>query len=347
MPARRLTSHLAGGALLFAACAAPDHVSAPTRPHGAGAPRAAIAPVPEAVASGVFIDGAPLGRPGLSALDGWVDRVGRHPRYLMWYTDWSTSFQGYAVTNAYARRATPVITWEMKNRQSAIPYGDVLAGRWDKYLKAWAGAAKADGRPVFVRFGHEMNGNWYGWSGARNGASDAAPARFVAVWRYVHGIMTQSGATNVTWVWCPNHQSIPNATWNAPERYYPGDAYVDWTCADGYNWGTSQTTASAGWTSRWQSFDEVFGPIYRTVTDLAPTKPFMIGEFASSEAGGSKAAWITDAAGRIASPDYKQIRAFVWFNVTKETDWRVESSSSSLAAFRSPCAAGAPFAWRE
>jgi beta-mannanase len=138
--------------------------------------------------------------------------------------------------------------------------------------------------------------------------------------------------TNVTWVWCPNHRSIPQEPWNAPENYYPGDAYVDWTCADGYNWGTSQTVATGGWNSQWESFDALFADVYARVTARAPSKPFMIGEFASAEQGGDKGAWIADAAARMKA-GYPQLRAFTWFNYNKETDWRVESSPAATTAF--------------
>lgn len=327
------------------ACAAPDRALAPRAPRQPGdLPAHAIAPVPSGIATGVAIESAPLGKPGMTAWDAWTTRVGKRPLYVMWFADWSSGFQGYAVTNAYSRGATPIVTWEMKNRQQDIPYADVLSGRWNKYLDTWAAAAKADGRPLFVRLGHEMNGDWYGWSGARNGASATAALRFIDTWRYVHGRFARAGVTNVTWVWCPNHESVPNADWNAPERYYPGDAYVDWTCADGYNWGTSQTLANAGWTSRWQSFDAIFADVYGRVTAAAPTKPFMIGEFASSETGGDKAAWIADAAARL--PAYPQLRALVWFNYAKETDWRVESSAASLDAFRTAFAGGGAYVWR-
>jgi beta-mannanase len=232
----------------------------------------------------------------------------------------------------------------MKNRQADIHYADVLGGKWNKYIDGWAAAAKADGRAVMLRFGHEMNGNWYGWSGAANGSSLAASQQFVATWRYIRDRFTRAGATNVTWVWCVNAESVPNATWNAIENYYPGDEWVDWTCADGYNWGTSQTIANAGWTSHWQTFDEVFSSTYARITTLAPSKPFMLGEFASSELGGNKAAWIADAASRMRTA-YPQLRGFVWFNYKKETDWRVESSASALSAFKSAFVNDAYFVW--
>jgi len=318
--------------LVVASCNQQDQISDP------GAIRTTIAPPVTGVATGVFIESAPLGRPGMTAWDNWSTQVGKRTAYIMWYTDWSTPFQGFGVTNAYSRGSIPVITWEMKNRSRTISYADVLSGKWNKYIDTWAAAAKTDGREIFVRFGHEMNGDWYGWGGAQNGGNAQAAQSFISMWRFVRDRFTAKGVTNVTWVWCPNHESVPNAAWNQPENYYPGDAYVDWICADGYNWGTSQT-----WSS-WRTFDEVFGPIYSRVTAIAPSKPFMVGEFASSEAGGSKAAWITDAAGRIPS-QYPQIRAFIWFNMNKETDWRVESSAASLSAFKSAFVNNAAYLW--
>ena len=300
---------------------------------------ATVLPSAQGIASGVFIDGTPLGKPGMTAWDKWSTQAGGRTRYIMWYTDWSTPFQEFGVTNAYSRGSVPVITWEMKNRSKAIPYSDVLAGKWNKYIDTWAASAKTSGREMFVRFGHEMNGDWYGWGGAQNGANANSPQQFIAMWRFVRDRFTAKGVTNVTWVWCANNESVPNAAWNQPENYYPGDSYVDWICADGYNWGTSQA-----WSS-WKSFDAVFGPIYTRLTTVAPGKPFMIGEFASSEAGGSKAAWIADAATRIASTQYAQIKAFIWFNMNKETDWRVESSASSLNAFKTSFVNNPAYLW--
>jgi len=89
----------------------------------------------------------------------------------------------------------------------------------------------------------------------------------------------------------------------------------------------------------------LFATTYQRVTALAPTKPFMIGEFASSEVGGNKAAWITDAASRMQAA-YPQLRAFVWFNYNKETDWRVESSPASVAAFKTAFVTNGNFVWR-
>lgn len=176
---------------------------------------------------------------------------------------------------------------------------------------------------VLLRWGHEMNGDWYPWSGVHNGggtrdgfgdpAIPDGPERFVAAYRYIHDLFTAAGANNVLWVWCP---SAPFATmerslgpgWNRAANYYPGDDYVDWLCLDGCNWGTS--AFGQQFNSAWTSFDVIFGDSYRQLQAINASKPILIGEFASTEEGGDKAAWISDAYGRIRS-DYGQIRAVV------------------------------------
>jgi hypothetical protein len=73
---------------------------------------------------------------------------------------------------------------------------------------------------------------------------------------------------------------------------------------------------------------------------VASGKPIMVAETASSDFGGSKAAWITDGLGTQLPDNYPGIKAFVWFNwnapeVNGSMDWAIESSATSQAAFRS------------
>ena len=75
------------------------------------------------------------------------------------------------------------------------------------------------------------------------GANGNKPGEYVAAWRHVHDIFAAAGATNATWVWCPYADVTPQP---APSpSYYPGDAYVDWTCLDGYNWANNRANTPA------------------------------------------------------------------------------------------------------
>jgi beta-mannanase len=145
----------------------------------------------------------------------------------------------------------------------------------------------------------------------------------VAAFRRVVDLLREAGASARV-VWAPN-VAFPDS---APLRpLYPGDRYVDWVCIDGFNWGTSQPD------QRWRSFDQIFRPTYQEVLALAPTAQLMI-ETGCSEAGGDKAAWLTDAL-TVQLPDsYPRVEAVVWFDENKETDWRIDSSPAALAAFR-------------
>src|SRR4029079_9089557 len=98
--------------------------------------------------------------------------------------------------------------------------------------------------------------------------------------------------------------------------------YVDWTCVDGYNWGS---TNGGGW----QSFQTVFANVYPKLA--AKGKPIMIGEMGSTELGGDKAQWI-DGILPAMRAQFPLFRALVWFDVNEETDWRGDLSQASPGA---------------
>lgn len=177
----------------------------------------------------------------------------------------------------------------------------------------------------------EMNGDWVTWGGTVNGNT---PDDYIPAWRHIHDIFVQEGATNVKFVWSPNRDGDTASAINTFNTYYPGDAYVDFLSINGYNWGRLYNTPN--WTSQWQRFEQVFGPSYDAFTARS-NKPVMIAETATTEVGGDKAAWITDMFARL-PVRFPRITAVTWFNINKETDWRVESSSASLSAFRNAIA---------
>ncbi len=134
----------------------------------------------------------------------------------------------------------------------------------------------------------------------------------------------------MTWVWCPNVETSDLRT-RPYSEWYPGSAYVDWVCMDGYNWGSTQT-----W-STWESFSQTFAGSYTDIQALAPGKPIMLAEFSSAEQGGSKASWITDTLTTQLPKNFPNVKAMLWFNVNMstsgETNWQIESSSTAQAAF--------------
>jgi hypothetical protein len=198
----------------------------------------------------------------------------------------------------------------------------VIDGTFDSYIRYFAEEAKKWDHPFFLRFDWEMNGFWFPWSDDANGNNRG---EFVEAWRHVHDIFTAAGATNVSWVWCPNIDFTGNL--EPLKTVYPGDAYVDWTCLDGFNWG--DTANSAGW----MTFKQIFASTYHRVLKIAPDKPMMIGEVASDSRGGSKAKWIKNML-RIIPARFRKIRGLVWFE-TKDQDmrWSLNQPPAAAKAF--------------
>lgn len=228
------------------------------------------------------------------------------------------------------------LTWPgapAKGLLEAIAAGDA-DGRLRRIAKR---LAELEGE-VFVEPAWEMNGDWsYGWQGAANGADPEAPARFVAAWRRVVEVFRAEGATRIRWVFSPN---IGNPVagdgagadhWNWYGHYYPGDAWVDYVGAHGFH-------APDLWGGAYADFATLFdgASADHLLSDLSgrfPHKPILIGEFAAEEtAGRDKGEWIADAFQRLHA--HPNVVGSVWFHMSKEADWRVDSSTSALLAYR-------------
>jgi len=277
---------------------------------------------------GVSTPGGPL---ATGELDAVATLVNENPSIVMSYKDFSRAAPIADLNAVDARGATSLITWEPwlwggnGANQPAYALDRITAGDFDTYIQQWGTALASWGKPVMLRFAHEMNGNWYPWAESANGnqAGD-----YVAAWRHVHDVVAATGATNVQWVWAPN---VPYWGSTPLSGLYPGAAYVNIGGLDGYNWGTA-----ASWSS-WTSPSALFGDGLTALRSLAPGKPIMISETASAEAGGSKANWNSALVSYLAAqPD---VTAFVWFHHNKEVDWRINSSTSSATALAAALAA--------
>ena len=286
-------------------------------------------------AHGVFEQGTPAGT--YSLVDNFASLAGAYPPVQMWYQSWTdpwiANFQARWMDMVDAHGQQAMITWEpfVSGYQ---PLRAIANGEYDTYIRKFAEDSKAWGRPYYLRFAHEMNGNWYPWSPGVNGNTSAD---YVAAWRHVHDIFVAEGATNVKWVWSPNEEaSCPGCT--PIEELYPGDSYVDLTAIDGYNWGTTDA-------SGWRPFTSIFASTYDKITTVvAPSKPILIGETSSVEQGGDKAAWITSSYGTEIPNRFPRLVAVIWFHENEQPDrpqdWRVNSSPAALDAYQQAIANG-------
>lgn len=199
---------------------------------------------------------------------------------------------------------------------------EIASGRYDETIKTWAEILSAwvydeDGhhRRVYLNLAPEFNGDWSPWSPA---VGDDSEEDFVAMWRHIHDIVSDTGLTSefVQWIW-----TLDNTTRNVDrEACYPGDDYVDWCGIHGYNWTT--------WIP-WQTPSEVYDETISFIRSVAD-KPIAITEFGSSSETEDderdpqkKNEWIADTYDYMEDED---IRLSLYFNVERETDWAVFDS---------------------
>jgi hypothetical protein len=307
----------------------PSAPSAPT-PFRSPSP-ATTAAIRSPIALGAYVSGGPWDP---ARLDAFTALVGAAPRIVMWYQDWAhegvSEFDARKMDAVTMRGAMPLLTWEPHDYTAGVDQPryalrTIVRGDHDPYVRAFAAAAAAWGRPFYLRFAHEMNGQWNSWSPGVNGNTSA---EYRLAWQHVHRIFDEAGAANVRWVWSPN---VANPTTTPFRDVYPGDAFVDWMALDGYNGGTALPWG--GWTS----LEDVFAASYDALVALSP-RPMLVAETASAEAGGDKAAWIRSGLLETIPSRFPRVRGVVWFEERKETDWRVESSAASLDAFRAAAA---------
>jgi hypothetical protein len=251
---------------------------------------------------------------------------------------WGQKFAKEPLEDSTKEGAYPMMDMGTKTPREGktVTLAEIAEGKLDGPYKEWFEEVAKYGKPFFFRWDWEMNlipsesiNENFPWVGQ----AAAHPEDFVLAWQHLHDLAEEAKASNVTWVWCPNvSYSSEGVKSTSLEALYPGDSYVDWLCMDGYN----KATGSSGW----RSFSSIFSTTYNELLAIAPTRPIMIGETASTELGGSKAEWITDTLKTSLPENFPSIRALVWFNwnITeegREWEWPIESSASSQSAFAS------------
>jgi hypothetical protein len=261
--------------------------------------------------------GAYLGLEGRSLTDSLALRrgqLGRDERIVHVFYDFTDTLP--RTIAGLPAKATPMVSWR------GCPLSEITSGDSDALIARAARQLRRQDRPVLLRWGWEMNGDWYAWGAARNGKDNDA---YIAAWRRLHDIFARERATNVSWVWSPNWNPAPVAEWNTFAALYPGDKYVDWVGVSGYN-------------LRRETPDTLFGPIYQA---FAARKPILITEVGSMDRGGrTKADWITLFARWVEA--HPGIGGVAWFDTDTHPGyaekWRVDTDAESLAAYRAMAA---------
>lgn len=282
---------------------------------------------------------------GLGAVDRFGKSVGQYPGTFSIWINFGYGSQAFPsstyLDGLYARGITPVIFWAPVGGDIHLPSGTTCAasdsnsagcqvannppasakrysnqaianGQWDAYLNAWGAAAKAYGKPVIVRYAWEMNlknfpwGEWAPGVGYYNVGN--TPENYVKAWQHVHDVVRKNqGATNAKFLWAP---------WaGAPQKWYPGNNYVQYVGFDRYSNAENPATDL--------SMEELFStPIkqlrMRTSGDenKESKKPIIVAETGISQVYGKdkRSNWLRNGLSSIYNK-YPDVTAIIYFNI--------------------------------
>jgi len=236
--------------------------------------------------------------------------------------EWNNMLIQEDLAYAESREKKLLVAWEpwdpRKGMNQTVDYvSEIPGGKHDEYIVRFANQVREYGLPVTIRFGHEMNGNWYPWGNR--------PEEYKRAYRYIVDTFRSLGVSNVSWMWTINAENVPVSPISTVSQFYPGSEYVDLIGLDGFNFGSTNGHS-------WVAFSQIFQPAYSFVVSYR--KPIVISETASSEIGGDKAKWIEDMLRSDLPETLPLVSEVVWFSLDKEADWRIDSSESSLNSFK-------------
>ena len=221
--------------------------------------------------------------------------MGARPSFVMQYEAWSNNRTLDA--NFAAVRAQGVneymVTWEpwqpvpagagqaaQAAVQPAYSNAAIADGGHDAYVRAFARSVKNSGlRVVYIRYAHEMNGNWYPWSDDAEGYKQA--------WRHIVDVFRQEGANNARFVYSTNPNMFQtDAAWAAGFwNYWPGADVVDYVGSTAINLfgGTDCFRAPCGVNTR--NYTPSLLGTRMKAANIMTGKPMFITEFNTVAAG--------------------------------------------------------------
>lgn len=187
-----------------------------------------------------------------------------------------------------------------RNSGAGIRWADIAAAQPGSPLyndmQRQAQQIKAFRDEVYIAFNHEpeAESSWYG-----------GPAQFVAAWRKLISIYRAAGVTNAKYVLTLTAWGFERNDGKNARFYYPGDSFVDYIAADGYNWYRCRST-----TGQWRQLSSII-EAQRRFGMQHPDKGLMLWEFGSTEDAsqpGRKAQWLHNAEALFKQPAYAQYK---------------------------------------
>ncbi len=235
-------------------------------------------------------------------------------RYYKWDASIPTAAQQWDVDTG----RIPFVNWVAgRTNGGVVPWRSIANGDEDGWIGRRADAFREFGAPIYLTFHHEPEDDTGRWG---------SPEDFAAAFRHVVEVFRDHGANNVGFVWTLMAWTFDPASGRDVNAFYPGDGYVDFVGADGYNWFPDRP--GDGWTTFQMVFDRT------QEFAVAHGKPWLAVEYGVLEdpdVPGRKAQWFRDALAT--AKTWPELKGMIYFDSTKNHAWDTDSSSSSIQAY--------------
>ncbi|EIM29981.1 glycoside hydrolase family 26 protein [Microvirga lotononidis] len=181
----------------------------------------------------------------------------------------------------------------------ALAY-EIIAGKFDREITTICQEFGADGTPVLVRWGHEMDdqSGRYPWA-------DRRPEEYIAAYRYFVD-RCRAAAPTARFIWSP--KGMPHLA-----RYYPGDAFVDYVGLGLYGyraWDIHQYGAP-------QTYQQALETLHERVERFG--KPIIVAEVGVSGNTAYRRQWLDSLTKR--DGNFLDVEAVVYFNALEPHRW--------------------------
>ena len=196
----------------------------------------------------------------------------------------------------------------------AGPYTNknIIAGKFDADLRAYAKSAKSFGTKLLIEYGVEVNTNSFPWS-------KEGPGPYKAAYRHIVALFREEGATNIGWAF---HIDATDNYYGF--KWYPGDDIIEWVGTTCY--GDYDRKGCAG------SLKDLYNQ-FAAISKTANLGIFEWGYGNASDTANTLRAVATD-------PTYSRIKLLQVWNEhvigdsEEPYDRRINSSPQNLAAYR-------------
>ena len=297
---------------------------------------------------GVWI---PAANRNASVYDQFAATVGRRPAVVTMSVQWGDpnlkKFPMAQAKHARSKGSAVMITWTptinpiTKETGKYARFKRIAKGKHDKYIKSFARDIKRYGKPVWLRFAHEINASLFPWSKGwgmfynplskqRDIPNDNNPKQFKKAYVRIYNIFQKLNVNNARFMWTVAKESCSGC--NPYKKWYPNKG-VHYAGFSDFNWGNFN---GRSWSTFMQSMKQPMKNFKQFTR-----KPIVVAELGTTQFVGpnnqTKADWLAQGYPAVRKA-YPNVKAVIYQHtdsgVHGHPNWDLNDPPGSINAYK-------------